>query len=867
MNCEQMKRSFLFLVVLFFASTLFGKDVSVEQAKLVATAFLQQTYANTLRSADAINLTLVDDMFAKKSKTNAMLRSSGAESPEIYVFTINQTGGFIMVSGDDAAIPVLGYSTTERLDTTRTLPENLRYWLEGYRQQIRSLRADQVEPADYIKNFWKGNSGTLRATQNAVLPLVKTLWDQFPYYNELVPYDTDYQIRNSVGCVATAMAQIMKYWEYPSRGFGVHAYKHDKYGVLSADFGATNYDWASMPDSLTGTNYEIARIMYHCGISVNMDYDILGGSGSMILYSDASPDRLNAETALATNFGYSPSIRGLYRKDYSDSVWQSLLKNEFDSGRPVLYGGSGTGYGHAFVCDGYDVNNYFHMNWGWSGYYNGYFLLDALNPYTEYPFNMGQQALFGIRPKNPALEAILELTGDIVTNKSTIDYGEGFTLSANFINAGSGTFDGDYCSAIYDEQLFLVELINLKTGKSHGSGNQYANGISFTSKGIASMVPGTYRAYILNRPTGRFWGALSLHDGNSTSKAYSEIEVVNSNEISFYSSMHLASDPAYANDTLSVWVNIENNSSTDFQGSLSLSLYTKEGVFVTTIEEKNNLFLASHSHFADSLNFYNNAHVPLKPGIYMLKLMHRRDGSTYELTGSYPTRINPIKIDLLEPLPTPDIYEVNDSVEIAFPLPVTYVSNQARVTTPFSNIHNATDVDFYVLTLEPGYEYSVNAMLNDKIVSNDGNKYTVDGAFRYSTDGTTWSDYFDDVPSGEIKISDDTLLYFKVTPTVAGDIGSYLLDILIERKVKTSVEPLNATELSVYPNPFTDFVTVSCPDIIQEYLLFDMQGRLQKKAPVDTAQAVIDLSACHKGMYILKLVSGGKVYFKKLIKQ
>jgi len=860
-----MKKSFLCFVVLFITCSLFGREVSVEQAKVVATAFLQNNNAITLRSADAIHLNLVEDFFTKTPKTNVKLRSSKTESPEIYVFTINPTGGFIIVSGDDAAIPVLGYSTTERLDITRTLSENLRYWLEGYKQQIRSLRVSQVEPVEYIKNLWKGNSGTLRATQNTVLPLVKTLWDQSPYYNDLVPYDTDYQMRNSVGCVATAMAQIMKYWEYPSRGFGVHAYKHDKYGVLSADFGATNYDWASMPDSLTGTNYEIARLMYHCGISVNMDYDILGGSGSMILYSDASPDRLNAETALSTNFGYSPSIRGLYRKDYSDSAWQSLLKNEFDSGRPVLYGGSGTGYGHAFVCDGYDANNYFHMNWGWSGYYNGYFLIDALNPVTEYPFNLNQQALFGIRPKDPVLEAILELKGNVVTNKPTIDYGEGFTISSNIVNVGSLNFNGDYCAAIFDEKLLLVDTVDIKTGENLGSGNQNSQEISFTSKGLSSMVPGKYRAYILHRPTGRFWVPLSLHDGDSTSKAYSEIEVVNTNEIGLYSSMHLASAPAYANDTLSVWLNIENNSSTDFHGSLSLSLCTKEGAFVATIEEKTNLFLASNSHFADSLNFYN-AHVPLIPGVYMLKLMHRRDGSTYELTGSSTKGLNPIKIDLLEPLPTPDIYEVNDSVEIAFPLPVTYVSNQARVTTPFSNIHNATDVDFYVLTLEPGYEYSVNAMLNDKMVSNDGKKYTVDGAFRYSTDGINWSDYFDDVSSGEIKISDDTLLYFKVGSTVAGDIGSYLLDIQINRRIKTSVKLLTGTEVTVYQNPFTDCVTVSCPEIIQEYFLFDMDGRLQRKAAVGATQAYFDLSEFEKGMYILKLVSGGKVYFNKLMK-
>lgn len=867
-----MHRFSLLFLALLFSVSLFGKDVSVDQARETAMAFLERTNtasSTVSKSAVPIHLMLVGDLLSKNDGTVAALKSVGSGSPEMYIFTINQAEGFIVMSGDDAAIPVLGYSRTERLDTIRALPENIRYWLEGYRQQIRSLREQQVAPTDYINNLWKGLYETLKVTSGFVLPLVNTQWNQMPYYNDLCPFNEQYQKHTVAGCVATTMAQIMKYWESPSKGVGVHAYHLAKYGNLSADFSSTLYDWASMPVSVTESNEAVATLMYHSGVAVDMQYNVEedGGSGARSLFSAAYPDRPAAESALVTNFGFSPSLRGLTRLSYSDAEWKSMLRAEFDAGRPVFYSGRGEDYGHAFVCDGYDENSYFHMNWGWGGAFDGYFVLDALNPGTKYTFNLSQQAIMGIRPRNPALEAVLELSGDVATSKSTIDYEEGFTVSGNIMNTGTRTFSGDYCVAIYDEQLFLVDMVNIRTGQSLGAGAQYANGISFTIGGMASMIPGTYRAYLLYRPTGGFWGALSSHNGDLSTHVFAEIEVVHSNEISLYSPMHLASNPAYANDTLSVWLNVQNDSPTDFRGSLLVSLYTLEGNFVTAIEEKNNEFLPSHSHFADSLNFYNDR-IPLSPGTYILKLFHRRTGGSYELTGSSTIAINPIKIELLEPLPLPDIYEVNDSVEIAFPLSVTYLSSLARVTTDRANIHSTTDVDFYSLTLDSQYEYTVNAALQDVNVSTNGHTYSLDGLFYYSIDGETWSNSFDDRPTGDLTFSGGTPLYFKVAPWRIGDVGTYLLNIQIQRRITTSVETIAPVlEVTVYPNPFTDYITVSCPEIIQEYQLFDFQGRLIHKAAVNAQQTVIDLSACNNGMYILRIVSGGMLYVKKLIKE
>jgi len=287
---------------------------------------------------------------------------------------------------------------------------------------------------------------------------------------------------------------------------------------------------------------------------------------------------------------------------------------------------------------------------------------------------------------------------------------------------------------------------------------------------------------------------------------------------------------------------------------------------VDTIEEKTNLILPANSHFVDSLNFYN-AHVIAEPGDYILKLMYRRDGSDYKLIGSSPTCVNPTRVELIEPIPVSDRYENNDSIEIAYQLPVTYTSDKAEVLTPMSTIHSATDVDYYVLNLEQGYDYSVTAMLHDKVLSTNGKRYTLDGLFYYSTDGISWSKAIDDKPSDEIILSDGTLLYYKVNASSPGDIGTYLLDIQLKREIKTAIKAINPKELLVYPNPFTDQVTIKSPAIVQEYQLFDSQGRLQKKSSINSSQRVIDLSDCSKGLYIIKLIYGDNCYFQKLIKQ
>jgi hypothetical protein len=330
-----------------------------------------------------------------KSMTQLQLLESGYET--MYLFAV-QGGGFVVVSADNSVQPILGYSRVSNLDTKR-LPLNLASWLDGCDSQIRAAAAAQLP----MHEGWNEEFKRVDGFDSIVGPLLTTTWNQEPLYNDLCPGDADGQ--TMTGCVATAMAQVMKYWNWPDTGVGQHDYYTYLYGNVSADFGSTAYDWANMPSELTLSSssaevFAVATLMYHCGVATNTSYATYwyGGSAAFDLSIDDGLDYPCAENALRTYFKYSAALKGMNRIAFSDSAWIAMLKHELDCRRPVMYGG-GLGYdAHEFVCDGYDTNGLFHFNWGFSGDGDGFFALNNLNPLPGYSFNANQKAIVGIEP-------------------------------------------------------------------------------------------------------------------------------------------------------------------------------------------------------------------------------------------------------------------------------------------------------------------------------------------------------------------------------------------------------------------------------------------------------------------------------------
>jgi hypothetical protein len=325
---------------------------------------------------------------------------------ELYIFTHPAGKGFVIVAADDCVQPVIAYSLKSRFNFP--LPAHVQDFLQGYESEIAYCKTSGKQATAEIVELWQSmlnGTYTLRNT-NAVAPLLTTTWNQGQYYNELCPDSAG--VHTVTGCVATATAQVMKYWNWPVTGTGSYSYDHERYGTLTADFGATSYNWSMMPNALTSSSSEaqvnaVATLMFHLGVATEMDYDF--SASSAYINSHNIADLPCSENALKDYFGYRNTIHSVYKEGVTDAEWMDVLTDELDAGRPVLESGHGGG-GHAFVCDGYDNNGLFHINWGWGGLYDGYFAHNALNPGgggtgsgSTHSYNDNQSLVVGIEPE------------------------------------------------------------------------------------------------------------------------------------------------------------------------------------------------------------------------------------------------------------------------------------------------------------------------------------------------------------------------------------------------------------------------------------------------------------------------------------
>jgi len=414
-----MKKFFILTLAVMFTISLFAKKVDIENAKNIAKNHYVLTYENTMGKTIEYPTIMESFSLAKENETI------------LYIF--NFANGFSIVAADDAVIPVLGYSFEGKYNS-EDQPPALIELMEHYKDQINYAIKNRLKSSEETRSQWSYYSNMENANRDSDCeiwpkyliknPMLSTIWDQKCYYNDKCPYD-DYIVNQFcccshvyTGCVALAMAQIMKYWDYPVSGTGSHQYNDgaaipEAYGIQSADFGNTIYNWSEMPDDLTNggpvtdgprsTSNEIdavSTLIYHCGVSVEMDY---GYSGSYI----SSEDTYKVVNSYENYFNYASSAELKDKSNYTESSWESLLRNNLSYNKPIYYQGqNNNGIGHAFVLDGYTkmytefLTYYavFHVNWGWDdGEYNGYFYLSDLTP-DEHNFNYYHEAVVGITP-------------------------------------------------------------------------------------------------------------------------------------------------------------------------------------------------------------------------------------------------------------------------------------------------------------------------------------------------------------------------------------------------------------------------------------------------------------------------------------
>ena len=367
----------LFAIFFLFASiAAMAGNVSQEEALKKAQDFMK----NRTDKHHGMRL-------AAKS-TQIHKQATLAAQENYYVFNVGEQDGFIVVSGDDRTPAILGYAEEGTFDTN-DIPENMKAWLQGYADQLDCLAADESRAAAAVSEH------------QPIVPLIRTLWDQDEPYNNLCPMDG--QERSLTGCVATAMAQIFNYYKYPAKTtVTIPSYITETRGFMMDAIQPTAIEWDNMCDYYTGSEtaeqkQAVANLMLLCGASVEMNY-----TNS---YSGANIQ--DACQAMKKYFDFDDATRVVSRVEYRAETWDAIVYNELANKRPIFYSGQSTTGGHAFIVDGYGDNGLYHVNWGWGGKDNGYFLLSILDSYftngivansSVAGYGIDQNILIGMQP-------------------------------------------------------------------------------------------------------------------------------------------------------------------------------------------------------------------------------------------------------------------------------------------------------------------------------------------------------------------------------------------------------------------------------------------------------------------------------------
>lgn len=487
-----MRKFFTFLFLTFLTVASYGAPINVKQAKEAAISFLNRNFNQT--KALSGNLELI------WSDANALKAGSSHENASFYVFRLTDKDGFVVISGDDDVYPILGYSMqqTFRVDS---MPSNLRLWFEGYQKQINWIRENKPVVSKAVTDAWAAlSTGSFELKAGGNL-LSTALWDQLTPYNNICPVVNGQ--KSLTGCVATATSIVMRYHKWPDTGQGNFSYTTATHRLrLSASFNTT-FDWNNMPMQYITGQYtaqqasNVATLMYDCGVFSQMDYDP-DNSGALTI---------NAAMGLVNYMKYDKSLHILTRDNYQTNEWVQILNNEIDNNRPIMYGGqNSSNEGHQFIVDGYADSNYYHINWGWSGQANGYFLLDAFNPETQGAgvnspgsFSIGQDAVIGI--KKPVAgssyqDVLSYFSGEnngvqykgITTDASAIVPNTEFYVTAGFIgNFSIRQYNGLIAIALTDKNGNIKQIISPQENISLQI-NYGANG-TFPCKITTSLSP------------------------------------------------------------------------------------------------------------------------------------------------------------------------------------------------------------------------------------------------------------------------------------------------------------------------------------------------------------------------------------------
>ena len=833
----------LLLLFLTLSVAVFAKSRNASDAQQLAAKFYKNIPQTRSDAADQ-SLQLV-----YTCPVSDVATKNGDGDAAYYIFNVGDDGGFIIVSGDDRANEILGYSTENGFDTDR-IPDNFRYWLSCYQQEMQGLVATPEQDPNLIVY----NPATeIRATGGHLNPLLgHTTWDQGNPYNLLCPEITvsGKKTRTAVGCLATALAQIMYYYQWPAKGTGSNSYTTDEHKInLSVNFANSTYNWSGMTptygsSSTTAAKNAVAKLMYDCGVAMDMDY----GESSGASFTAAA-------AALTTYFGYDSSVQ-LYMRDYfSMSEWKAMLKSELDAKRPVLYGGSAAKSAHAFVCDGYDSNELFHINWGWSGVSNGYFALTALTPGvqgiggSDSGYNFGQNMTLGIRkPSSTPLnyKSHVVLKSPMSPSKSSVGKSEQFELPMVISNYGANTFNGYFAIGLVDSKSSVTILQRTRQTTL----DPWYYGTVTYEPHYGGVTEGTYKLYAFSSPDGINW---TIANGLVGTPQYLNVQV-GASTVTMSSSTDLPTlklnssalvGNFYNKKTGRVKVSVTNNGKGDYNSNLMLYVVgskeeaiSEEPVYIAVGETQEITLTGS---------------VTQTPGSYQLYVMY--DKNANRSNASYTNFDSGKAIEVkTAPVGEPTFAHTK---KISFANNSAVNGKNMKLKTSIRNTGNYFEGDMiaFVFASTGGTSLTFFGYQSPCVDTNEtaliefagsttlgkGNYQTV--VYYYSTQKSNW-----------IEIGPEN--YSRLSFTVTDD--------------GTALDPVSVQGVrgKVYPNPATDKVYLDCAEKVLSVNVYDLSGRrMLTLDPQQTGVVEVPVDKLPKGTYLLQFNTPEGVGVEKFIKK
>lgn len=784
------------------------------------------------------------------SHTQKIKTLSNDSITSYYAFNKGNNNGFIIVSGDDRALSLLGYADEGTFDYNN-LPDNLRYWLNTYNNELSTLNS-AVRTLRTVA--MKADETT---SQAAVAPLLVDIkWNQSTPYNNLCPLIPPANtVRTVTGCVATGMAQVMMYHKWPLTGVGSNTYTSKTNSISStANFSTATYDWANMTPTYTATSTEaqktaVATLMFHCGVSVNMDYG-----------ESSSASTLSMALALKNNFRYDLNMQRYFRNFYTRNEWKDLLTKELNAARPVLYAGDSKDGGHLFVCDGYDSNGLFHFNWGWGGSSNGYFQISALDPSNQGiggssgGYNSNQEILTGIQKlSSSSIPAYVIQSDDSIgfTSKTVARNGSFSLFSTYTYNKGINSFSGSIGVALYNSNGFMAILSSKTASLNTNTGWSKLNFSSFTIP--STYAAGQYKIHLVYKADSESnWQIVRTPVGTPN---YLNVEI-KASEIKFSTPTNVS--PALTLNSFTKTGNLYQNKQGRFNVSITnngAEYNSVIGIYLESVDNQTTYQLVSDEaiNIAASetrlVDFSGN--ITLAPGKYYLAVMYDplnnpEKSADISQLGNYQL------VDILaEPTATPALSLVS---AISFPNSAQVDKKSAILTAVIKNTTGLYDKKLVAFIFETTGGSSLGYLgYQDAIIdANETRTFKFSGELDLPLKTYRAVVYYQNTASQ----------WTSFTPSGSGQITFTLVNS------PTGLETTNSnTDLKIYPNPVIDKLIIHCSSTMKSIKISDMLGKVcWTKDNINTNEVAVFLNSLHSGSYILKIETSNGFEVKKFNK-